>query len=496
MQKRNRRLALRSTAAIGLTIALCTAGCASGRRGIQRLAASHLAATATSFNLAIEQTQNEMLLLNVIRAMDHQPMYVTDASKVTGTVKADISLGFKLPFRPMAPSNDYSAAPNFDFSSTPSMDVNLLNSKDFMTGFLAPISPDFLAYYWDQGWSSELLLYLLVLRVDVFQATANGDFALKCSVHNHPDVFEKDLHKLKEFASWVQSQVANGRPRLVADEAKESAVGPPLTVDKIDVLVAIAKEPTLGISPVEKTSTWQLKRPKKTYTLVPVPASNPIHTFACSAENEVPGAASPPNKAYEALQQESAEKGQVLTPRRDAPNAQVFALTLRSPEGLLYYLGQLARVAAARAHQTGGRAVLIHVTDFGRHCDEKQIAGKARSCQPDLLPLFVARKKTLLDSCGEDTVAVRSLDGSTYLIPQGEGNLIAFENAVFLDGNGNPVPPEKAAPLDLALPLVDVKGLCSAGRSMTTFTLAADLIGLQKTGKDFSTTSTVKVVGQ
>src|ERR1700732_2662637 len=53
-------------------------GCTSARRGVQRVASSHLADTATSYNLAIEQTEDEMLLLNVIRAQDSYPLYLTD----------------------------------------------------------------------------------------------------------------------------------------------------------------------------------------------------------------------------------------------------------------------------------------------------------------------------------------------------------------------------------------------------------------------------------
>src|SRR5258708_42792 len=160
---------------MGLALLALGSGCTSARRGVQRLAASHLADTATSYNLAIERTQDEMLLLNVIRAQDNYPLFLTDASKVTGTVKAEVNLGLKIPLvhAGSANANDYFGMPTVDYSSSPSMDVNLLNGKDFMTGFLTPIGTDLFAYYWDQGWPSEFLLYMLVLRVDEYEEPQN-----------------------------------------------------------------------------------------------------------------------------------------------------------------------------------------------------------------------------------------------------------------------------------------------------------------------------------
>jgi hypothetical protein len=449
-----RRAFIRCFAALGL-IALLMSGCVSSRRGLQRASASHLAATATSYNLAIEETQNEMLLLNAIRAMNHQPMYVTDASKVTGTVKVDLSLGLKLPFHGAIAggTSDHVAMPNFDYSSSPAMDVNLLNSKDFMTGFLAPIQQEFFAYYWDQGWPSEFVLNLLVLKVDIYEKNGSS-WSLKCTLHNHPDVYDPELKELKNFATWINSQVLKGRPRLHNEDARDTSVGPPLSPTTLDTLVTVGKEVTLSLSPAGVN--WQLKRQKKVYTLIPVASA----MYACP--KEVSG-----GESHSWVDLTEKTPNQIVI--GSETDQRVFALSLRSAEGVLYYLGQLARLEAGVAKQTRGRAVMIHVCDYDQNCatDKGELP---------TLPLFVALSKQD-HSCSDTVVSVRSLDGNDYFIPK-----------------GNQVPP-----LDRAfspLLLTDTSGLCAEGRSMMAMNLVAQLIGLQKTAKDFSTTSTVKVVGQ
>jgi hypothetical protein len=474
-------------------LALCASGCASSRKGVQRVAASHLAATATSYNQAIEQTQDEMLLLNVIRAKDHHPMYITDASKVTGTVRLDLSLGLKVPVHGGTEKNasDYSATPNIDYSSSPAMDVNLLNAQDFMRGFLAPIPQDRFAYYWDQGWPSEFLLYLLVLRVDVYQrqegckepskyplepskkepaekeeakkAEDGKVWSLRCSVNNHPDVFDPDLTELTRFARLVDGQVFNGRPRLRIEDAKDADVGPALPPTKFDELLAVANQAglTLSIGANDKTKTkFQLRQDKKVYTLVPVSSEN----YSCK-------------KPYEANPEEYLSWYDLTekTPDQIVMGSRcsqfVYALRLRSPEGVLYYLGQLARLEEASEQQEGGRAVLIHVCDFDQKCADEEY-------EPPRRPLFVALPKRR-HGCSDGIIEVRSRDAGDYFIPKDEKD----DKGVHVEG------------IDM-LAFADASHVCSAGRSMMALTLASQLIGLQKTAKDVSITSTVKLVGQ
>jgi len=468
-----------SRCVFGLAVVAAASGCTSARRGVQRLAASHLADTATSYNLAIEQTQDEMLLLNVIRAQDNYPLYLTDASKVTGTVKADINLGLKIPLvhAGKAGGNDYFAMPSVDYSSSPSMDVNLLNAKDFMTGFLAPIPTDMFAYYWDQGWPSEFLLYLIVLRVDVYKETGDAKTPLTYvkSLYNHPDSHDPKQRDLQGFSEWVYDLVHLGRPLLCGDDADGAAVGPPLEkqdLNALKFLVPVAKEglslspayPGGGPAPAASVETWQLRQPKKVFSLAPW---NEAHFCPKKIQQtDASGTSSPSD-------QNGAQRPAPFTPanviaRGPTGSHVVFGLTLRSPEGVLYYLGQLARLENRAKEQ---RALLIHVCDYKSGCADSE------GGEPPVSPLFVALDRQGHGAC-PSIIWVRSLDGSDYMIPR------AGEDPKKIPGTGQ------------FLQLADVAHLCTTGRSMHALDLLSQLIGLQKTAKDFTTTSTVKVVGQ
>jgi hypothetical protein len=462
----------RCTAGAALIVVLASS-CVSSRKGIQSLSASHLAATATSYNLAIEQTQNEMLLLNVVRAMNHRPMYVTDASKVTGTVKLDLSLGSQVPTE-RTKDNKLTITPAIDYSTSPAMDVNLLNSQDFMNGFLKPTTQEVFAYYWDREWPSELLLYLMALRVDVYgRSKANKDkWSLQCSLHNHPDAYDGELRKLKRFAQWVHNQVENGRPTLLISPAKNADIGPlwpPPPVPSptppppcanpcppaaaapsitLDVLVNIATATGLSLVPKDPTfEHFQLRRDKQVYTLIAAPETK---GFACSkTELETEGDAEA--FSWEDLTEKNANR---IVMGSDA-DPTVFALNLRSPEGMLYYLGQLARLEAGAANRPEGSAVAIHASDYYTAAQE-----------PTVIPLFVALDKGR-HSCPGDRVLVRSLDHENYFIPKQEA---PKKDECLLDLIRDPS----------GLLLIKTARLCYSGRSMMSINLVAQLIGLQK----------------
>jgi hypothetical protein len=437
-------------------------GCTSARHGVQRLSASHLADTATSYNLAIEQTQDEMLLLNVIRAQDNYPLYLTDAAKVTGTVKAEFNLGLKIPLvhAGSANANDYFGMPTVDYSSSPSMDVILLNTKDFMTGFLTPIGTDLFAYYWDQGWPAEFLLYLLVLRVDEYDEKHN--LVAGHSLINFPNSDDPSFGELRRFSRWVREQLRYGRPLLCSEEG--AAVGPPFKANSLkylEFLVPVAKEglslvPADGTLPQPTAGAWQLRQPKKSFFLTPRKNPDDAEPAACTKESEQFEVATRAAQSQPARSQKTVGVA--------GPGKHKYELSLRSPEGVLYYLGELARL-----ENRAGRALLIY------QCDERAQCLDANR-QPLTEPLFVALDRHEHGAC-RPIVWVHSLDGKDYLIP-----------------NGNEM--KKVTANNDDLQLAAASGLCATGETMHALELLSQLIGLQKAAKDLDTTSTVKVVGQ
>lgn len=101
---------------------------------------ANVAPTVVSYNLSVEQAQNEMLLLNAVRAAKWQPMYVTDVAKVTGSIRRDLSATLAVPFSSLhhgTGAND-SGGSGVTFSVNPTFEINTLNTTDFMKGFCSP----------------------------------------------------------------------------------------------------------------------------------------------------------------------------------------------------------------------------------------------------------------------------------------------------------------------------------------------------------------------
>ena len=129
-----------------------------------------VAATTTDYNLAVEKAQNEILLLNIIRASKRRPMYFTGFNLVRGSLVYSVQTGgIKIPFGQIGTglNDSYSIAPSIGYSNSPTFDLGLLDSPEFMNGFMSPVSSDLLEYYIHQGWRKQILLNLLIEKIEL-----------------------------------------------------------------------------------------------------------------------------------------------------------------------------------------------------------------------------------------------------------------------------------------------------------------------------------------
>src|SRR5580693_3505162 len=128
------RRALRCAA---LTLGVTAGGC---------VTSGDLVRNAETYNLAVERAQTEMLLVNILRAKDHSPLYLTDMSKLNGSVTRKVT----------GSSNDtlttawnrggtgpahtltrvFGVTPGFEVSENPVFQVDVLSTQEFMQGFL------------------------------------------------------------------------------------------------------------------------------------------------------------------------------------------------------------------------------------------------------------------------------------------------------------------------------------------------------------------------
>jgi hypothetical protein len=340
------------------------AGCAPIPKG-------QIAGGATDYNLAVEKAQNEMLLLNIIRASKRHPMYFTVLNDVKASMVYTVQAGMYVPLGKFgsntAGSGLYTIAPGAAYTSNPLFDVALLNSKEFVRGMLEPVQPQTFDHFWQQGWSKEMLLYLFVHRMEVggrmySNNPFRGDFG----------DFEKEVR-----------HIVDNECELTVSELPADVVGPEIKAEvaaaDLQKLVELHKA-GLMLAPATTTNgkvdTYQLKS---------------IRQGEYAIECRARGSASP-SERYVIVPDTQARPS---TDRKEGNR-----ILLRSPESILYYLGELVRVEKAADRKIAKPPILR--------------GGRDGSCETRL---FVARESRAGD---EHPFAAVDYEGATYVIPRAD----------------------------------------------------------------------------
>jgi hypothetical protein len=340
-----------------------------------------IASNTTAYNLVVEQAQNEMLLLNIIRASKRRPMYFTSLNLVHGSMTYGLSTGsLTLPFGKYglgAGSSSYSGAygiaPTASYSSNPVFDVAVLDNKEFISGMLTPVDMNTVDYYLNKlGWPKEMLLHLFVRSIEFVK-----DGEVVEHYENYPedrDVFEKFQNKLRAIIACQWTSVE-----------KTSPIGPKLSVRDVSSLEQLIKMQAAGLSLIpEKDShlseSYQMSSKRTEYAL------------SCKDEKaKVQGASDKKEQrnTYSILSFPS-----VGSEHEPVKGEAGYRLYFRSPEAILYYLGEIARAEL----------------DYG-------YTPKIEVCQDATkkVPLFVVKKEL---EKGTAAAVTAEYEGSKYFVPR------------------------------------------------------------------------------
>ncbi len=143
---------------------------------------------AVEYNLQAEKSQQQNLMLNIVRASLRRPMQFTTLSSITGTATASGSVtgGYTnqhqtpyislFPLSVATPGNTQSAisrsvsgtgSGTATMSGGPTFTVPVLDTQEFYNGILTPLTPTEIDYYVQQGFPQELLFDLFVSNVEL-----------------------------------------------------------------------------------------------------------------------------------------------------------------------------------------------------------------------------------------------------------------------------------------------------------------------------------------
>jgi hypothetical protein len=140
------------------------------------VASDHFQERVSSFDRAAEQSRDEMILTNIVRASRSEPLSFVSVSGIHGSATTSGSVGLPaIVFGPLqtAAQHQYvfgggsgSGSPNVVSSvGSTTIDVSVQETKDFYRGLLTPVSPRTVAFFTAQGIPREILFYLFTDRL-------------------------------------------------------------------------------------------------------------------------------------------------------------------------------------------------------------------------------------------------------------------------------------------------------------------------------------------
>jgi len=124
---------------------------------------------SVSYDDAIEDTTNDLLLLNILRAKDKAPLHFDTIPSIHESIQADAQLQGAIPFgTPNSKSTTLDLATGeLGMQVLRSFEIDHLITKDFATGIASPIEPKFVKYWLDHGLDRRIVLLLFFSRTEV-----------------------------------------------------------------------------------------------------------------------------------------------------------------------------------------------------------------------------------------------------------------------------------------------------------------------------------------
>jgi hypothetical protein len=129
-----------------------------------------------SYDDAIEDITNKLLVLNILRARDKAPMHFDEIPSIHETVQATAAWSGTYPYGPrpaMSPGRN-TMTPSVNLQIAPSFEIDHLDTKDFVTGLSSPIDPKYVKYWLDRGLDRRIVLMLFFSAADIVHRDASG----------------------------------------------------------------------------------------------------------------------------------------------------------------------------------------------------------------------------------------------------------------------------------------------------------------------------------
>ncbi len=202
---------------------------------------------AVQYNLEAEQSQDQTILLNVIRASKRRPLEFTSLQSVSGTASVSGSGNLAVPFGHLRSSAN-SLSLTDTVSGGPTFSVAILDTQEFFQGILKPIPLQIVDFYVQERYPRPMLFNMLIDRIVIRQEDpATG----RSTVLVLPNYAGNDS-ELDGFRFVMNYLLDLGLSTQARDKA--TSYGPALTAAEASHLDMIAGAAAAGLQ--VKAVTW------------------------------------------------------------------------------------------------------------------------------------------------------------------------------------------------------------------------------------------------
>jgi len=247
-------------------------------------------ADTLGYNEAIGDSADQILLGNILRSRDFEPLNLSQLSSLSGALTLQGSLSLSLPAGEGAGSNapvigQNVTTPGITASTSPTYTVTPLNTQAFTLSILQPVSAGYVLNRWQAGLPRELLLLLFVKEIDFPDpSTAPENAGNTVRYYNNPDN-EQQFAAFRDLIDTLILAHAELKSVDVLDP-----VGPPFSLNA-SIATTIPEPAHDGFAATNKTtSTLKTTADSAGFGLItgsndgqyhvgntPLPADLPIH---------------------------------------------------------------------------------------------------------------------------------------------------------------------------------------------------------------------------
>jgi len=162
--------------------------------------------TRENFNLAIDASENEQFLLNIIRMHDGRSPYFVGVDSITtqSTLRARVEAKlFNQPGTSVTAGPSWNVGPTVEFSEAPTITYSPLQGSKFVSSMMMPLNSSLIVMLRSSGWSLPNILKLTVNRI----GTLDNSRVSRHVVDDHNDE-NQDFNK---FIDGVTALSAAGK---------------------------------------------------------------------------------------------------------------------------------------------------------------------------------------------------------------------------------------------------------------------------------------------